>query len=132
VLAARCDDLRIEPAPQSSLRLDETQNQSERASGFLAIPAGWQPWWRNALHDTLLARPERLEITADAVSMGSLVNSAQIKVLRDIPAIQETAVAEACAQFDFRSFMESKFIDTSEPVGSTLTTGGPPRYLDQN
>ena len=28
--------------------------------------------------------------------------------------------------------MESKFIDTSEPVGSTLTTGGPPRYLDQN
>ena len=28
--------------------------------------------------------------------------------------------------------MESKFIDTSDPVGSTLTTGGPDRYLDQN
>ena len=41
-------------------------------------------------------------------------------------------MAEACSQFDVRSFMETKFVDTSEPVGSTLTTGGPPRYLDQN
>jgi outer membrane protein TolC len=52
--------------------------------------------------------------------------------LRDFPAIKETAIAEAHAQFDVSSFVESKFVDTSEPVGSTLTTGGPPRYLNQN
>ncbi|HJS07656.1 MAG TPA: TolC family protein [Pirellulales bacterium] len=104
----------------------------DRLDELLAIPADWRPWWEHAKNDTLLARPQRLEITADAVVLGALVHSAQVKVLRDVPAIQETAIAEACAQFDVRSFMESKFIDTSEPVGSTLTTGGPPRYLDQN
>ena len=77
------DELRIEPGPQSSLRSTRPRFKASGLAGFLAIPPGWQPWWRNAMHDTLLARPERLEITADAVSMGSLVNSAKIKVLRD-------------------------------------------------
>jgi outer membrane protein TolC len=104
----------------------------DRLDELLAIPADWRPWWEEGRNHTLLDRPQRLEITADAVVLGALAHSAQIKVLRDVPAIQETAIAEACAQFDVRSFMESKFIDTSEPVGSTLTTGGPPRYLDQN
>jgi outer membrane protein TolC len=98
----------------------------------LAIPADWRPWWQATANEPLLGRPQRLGLTVDAIVLGSLVHSAQVKVLRDVPAIQETAIAEACSQFDVRSFVESKFVDTSEPVGSTLTTGGPPRYLDQN
>ena len=98
----------------------------------LAIPSNWQPWWRSTAKEPLLGRPGRLNLDLDAVVLGSLVHSAQIKVLRDVPAIRQTAIAEAHAQFDVQSFVESKFADTSEPVGSTLTTGGPPRYLDQN
>jgi outer membrane protein TolC len=98
----------------------------------LAVPADWRPWWDQIATATLLDRPSRLEMTADGVVFGALTHSAHIKVLRDVPAIQETVVAEACSQFDWRSFMETKFLDTSDPVGSTLTTGGPPRYLDQN
>jgi outer membrane protein TolC len=112
--------------------ISPVESNRDRLDELLAIPADWRPWWEQGRNNTLLARPQRLEITADAVVFGALAHSAQVKVLRDVPAIQETAIAEACAQFDVRSFMESKFIDTSEPVGSTLTTGGPPRYLDQN
>jgi outer membrane protein TolC len=112
--------------------ISRVESNRERLDELLAIPADWRPWWEQGKNNTLLARPQRLEITADSVVLGALAHSAQVKVLRDAPAIQETAIAEACAQFDIRSFMESKFIDTSEPVGSTLTTGGPPRYLDQN
>ena len=39
---------------------------------------------------------------------------------------------EAQADFDPKAFVESKFLDTSDPVGSILTTGGPDRYIDQN
>ena len=35
-------------------------------------------------------------------------------------------------RFDWVAFTESKFIDTSDPVGSLLTTGGPGRYRDHN
>ncbi|MEX2141893.1 MAG: TolC family protein [Pirellulales bacterium] len=104
----------------------------DRTELDLAIPADWGPWWRPTARQPILGRPERLDIDLDAIVLGSLLHSAQVKVLRDFPAIQETAIAEAHAQFDVHSFVESKFADTSEPVGSTLTTGGPPRYLNQN
>jgi len=104
----------------------------DRTELDLSIPADWRPWWRPTATQAILGRPQRLDIDLDAIVLGSLMHSAQIKVLRDVPAIQETAIAEAHAQFDVQSFVESKFADTSEPVGSTLTTGGPPRYLDQN
>jgi outer membrane protein TolC len=98
----------------------------------LAMPADWRPWWSAVVNQAILGRSERLAIELDPVVVGSLAHSPQVKALRIGPAIQETQINEACANFDTRSFMDSKFTDTSEPVGSTLTTGGPPRYLDQN
>jgi hypothetical protein len=99
---------------------------------LLTIPSDWRPWWQAAAGQLLSRRERSLEMTLDSTVMGSLMHSAQVRVLRDAPAIQQTAIGEACGQFDVRTFMESKFVDTSDPVGSTLTTGGPPRYLDQN
>jgi len=116
----------ITPLP---LVLDEPLDRMDEG---LAIPGDWRPWWQSTASQPLLGRPQRVEMNIDSIVLGSLVHSAQVKVLRDVPAIQETAIAEAHSQFDVRSFVESKFADTSEPVGSTLTTGGPPRYLDQN
>ena len=37
---------------------------------------------------------------------------------------------EADAQFDWTGFMETRWDDISEPVGNTLTTGGPTRFND--
>jgi outer membrane protein TolC len=53
-------------------------------------------------------------------------------VLADMPVIRRTAVQQAEARFDPRAFMESKFINTDDPVGSTLITGGPENLLDRN
>jgi outer membrane protein TolC len=52
--------------------------------------------------------------------------------MREVSPIREESVVEAEADFDPKVFVESKFLDTSDPVGSDLTTGGPSRYIDQN
>ena len=58
--------------------------------------------------------------------------SPQVRVVSDMPLIRRTGIIEAEAAFDVRNFMQTNFVDTSDPVGSTLTTGGAGRYIDQN
>lgn len=89
------------------------------------------PWWEQEV-----GQPKR---SAQAVSVGvntllmsALRNSAQIRVFSDLPLIRETAITEADAAFDWMGFIETRWDDTNEPVGSTLTTGGPPRFENQN
>ena len=64
--------------------------------------------------------------------LGTLIHSPQIRVLADSIAIQQTQVCQAQAKFDATAFVEEKFINTCDPVGSTLTTGGPDTYRDQD
>jgi outer membrane protein TolC len=71
-------------------------------------------------------------IDLEAVVLQTLAHSAQVRVLSETPVIRKQAICEAQSRFDVRAFTESKFIDTSEPVGSLLTTGGANRYIDQN
>jgi outer membrane protein TolC len=46
-----------------------------------------------------------------------------VQVITDIPLIREPAILEANANFDWTSFLESRWNDVSDPVGSLLTTG---------
>ncbi len=73
-----------------------------------------------------------LQMELEPVILGTLRFSPQICVLREVSPIREESIVEAEADFDPKAFVESKFLDTSEPVGSILTTGGPDRYIDQN
>ena len=57
---------------------------------------------------------------------------AQVQVLRNSVLISQTAICDAAGKFDVRAFAESKYINTNDPVGSTLTTGGPNRWVDSN
>jgi outer membrane protein TolC len=68
----------------------------------------------------------------EPVILGTLRYSPQVKKLGTEVPIREDAIVEAQGDFDPKAFVESKFLDTSDPVGSDLTTGGPNRYIDQN
>ncbi|MHB1036486.1 MAG: TolC family protein [Pirellulales bacterium] len=46
--------------------------------------------------------------------------------------ISQMAICEAAGAFDARAFAESKYVNLDDPVGNTLTTGGPMRWLDAN
>ena len=68
----------------------------------------------------------------EPVILGTISFSPQVNMLREVAPLHEDSIIEAQADFDPRAFVESKFLDTSDPVGSILTTGGPDRYIDQN
>ena len=44
--------------------------------------------------------------------------------------IRQTSIVEAQAAFDPAAFLDSRWDDQNDPVGNTLTTGGAPRYLN--
>ena len=96
------------------------------------MPANFVPWWYPAATHRLREGPAALGLSVENVVLGALLHSPQIRVLADSIAIQQTQVCQAQARFDATAFVEEKFTDTSDPVGSTLTTGGPDRFQDQN
>jgi outer membrane protein len=99
---------------------------------FSREPADFHPWWEMEAMRPLNSSIPPLQMELEAVVLGTLTCSPQVKVMRQVAPIHEDTVVEAQADFDPKAFVETKFLDTSDPVGSVLTTGGPDRYIDQN
>jgi outer membrane protein TolC len=96
------------------------------------VGAGQLPWWQARVAQPLKPGAAPRPVDLEAVVLETLAHSAQVRVLTEAPLIRRQAICDAQSRFDVRAFMESKFVDTSEPVGSLLTTGGASRYVDQN
>jgi outer membrane protein TolC len=99
---------------------------------FSRVPENFRPWWEDEAIRPLTSGAPTLQLGLEPVILGTLRYSPQIWVMREVSPIREESVVEAEADFDPKVFVESKFLDTSDPVGSDLTTGGPSRYIDQN
>ena len=96
---------------------------AEVAGAAVDFPTWWQP-------DLLVPQRGSLDFQGlhlETLILGALHCSPQVRADADLPLVQEARVLEAQAEFDVRAFVESMFIRTSDPVGSTLETGGPPR-----
>jgi hypothetical protein len=65
-------------------------------------------------------QPQAIDV--NDLLVDALLYSEHIRALREQPLIRETAILEAESEFDPKSFMESKFVRTSEPVGDQLTS----------
>ncbi len=95
------------------------------------IPAQFEPWWADGV-----ARPQRAPVSAhdigiDTLVVGAISHSPQIRAGTYLPLAQESKIIEAQSEFDLRAFVESTFDRPSDPVGNTLTTGGPSRFPAQ-
>ena len=99
---------------------------------FSREPPNFHPWWEEAAMRPLKPNGPSLKMELEPVILGTISFSPQVNVMREIAPLHEDSIVEAQADFDPRAFVETKFLDTSDPVGSILTTGGPERYIDQN
>lgn len=96
-------------------------------------PAGSFPWWEQAALQPLGHSTRPLSVDVNSLIVDSLRYSARVKAISDNAIIAETAVIRADAEFDTRAFMESKFVRTSVPTGSTLEAGfNVPRLREEN
>ncbi|MGE3779553.1 MAG: TolC family protein, partial [Pirellulaceae bacterium] len=89
-------------------------------------------WWQDQIQIPLRAPLPSQVIDLDAVLLGALAHSPRVQAIREQPRIEETAILSEAAQFDPATFLESKYVSLSDPVGNTLTTGGPTRFRQQD
>jgi outer membrane protein TolC len=88
-------------------------------------------WWQEAVQRPLGDPRFALPMELDAAVLQAVTSSAQVRVLRDTAEITEWAIPRAQANFDPTLFTDSRYTGTSDPVGNKLTTGGPPRFIDE-
>jgi outer membrane protein TolC len=77
-------------------------------------------------------RTQELPVDVQSLVIDALRFAPQVHSINKQWQIRETAIYEADAAFDATAFIESIYTRTSEPVGNTLTTGGPTRFREKN
>ncbi len=120
----------IEEAKEQAQKIGNGKNPYKTYDDVSAMPSEVSPWW-----DQQILKPLGRETAAESVTPESLIlravqNSSQIKVFADVPVIRETAELEARGAFDPVAYADYQLTDLDEPVGSTLKTGGPERFLE--
>ena len=102
----------------------------EPANDDQPIPEGYSPWWDASVRQSLFNSPTKAT-TLTGLCERAIVHSTQIKVFSDIPLIRETGIQEAEGLFDPHVFATALYAQANEPVGSTLQTGGPDRFWEE-
>lgn len=124
---ARCDAQRLlsEYAP----RITE-QRVSQVEAPEANLPSVVDTWWDEPVREP---SAPALHVSLDQLIEGSLHHSSFVKMVSTEPWIRRSSIAEECAAFDWRGFLETTYTDTNEPVGNELTTGTTDdRYKDRN
>jgi outer membrane protein TolC len=93
---------------------------------------GTSGWWEEGVGKSLRPADRPWSLDLDTLLMIALQHSEHVLAISLEPQIRETEIARQIAQFDSAAFLESKWNDLNDPVGNTLTTGGPSRYLDHD
>lgn len=88
-------------------------------------------WWEEPhahKKQLITADPQRVQfIDLEQLVWLSVQYSPAIKAIIKVPSVQRSEEDVARSEFDPRFNARSNFKDTSDPVGNTLTTGGPNR-----
>jgi outer membrane protein len=124
------DDAEAETYSNSDLLNVQQRLAAEAELAPAGCPSGW---WDQVVAEPLRRDVQTLPLTLEQVLMRTLRHSHQVRVFSELPLIRETAIIEADAAFDWTAFLESRWNDNNDPVGSTLTAGpGITRYVDRH
>ena len=97
------------------------------------LPRDYTPWWNVAVDKPMRGDLSSLPVDVDTLIVKAVEHSPQIIAMRIDPILRETEIVEEESNFDWMAFVESKYDNTSNPVGNTLTAGpGVSRYEDSN
>ena len=117
-------------------QVQETEVQQPQVMIPLGLPISaphFAPWWPEKGIESIMASPPQQVCRADLEQLiwQSMQYSPRVKSILILPKIQRTEVDVQRGEFDPRRFGQSLYNDNSDPVGNTLTTGGPSRLNEQ-
>lgn len=91
-------------------------------------------WWSVFVTAPLRENAQPVTMSIEEILVRAIHHSSQVRVFSDLPLIRETSITEADAAFDWTAFLDARWQDLNDPVGSTLTIGTPGvnRYKDEH
>lgn len=91
------------------------------------------PWWEESCRARLLADAPQTVCQADLEQLiwQSMQYSPRVQSILIVPKIQRTEEQIASGSFDPTRYAQTNYHNTSDPVGNTLTTGGPSRLNEE-
>jgi len=117
----------------ASNRADSISSLPEPNRGAVPKQLSGNPWWYEFTKQPLLVRDQpqmAYYVELDQLIGLSLQYSPKVQGILSVPKIARSEIGIAQAELDPRGFAQSRFHNNSDPVGNTLTTGGPPRLED--
>ena len=91
------------------------------------------PWWQNQCSRAILIQDPNQSCAVDLEQLvwRAMQCSRKVQSILIMPQIQQTDIDIARGELDRRRTAMTKYNDTSDPIGNTLTTGGPTRLIEQ-
>ena len=118
---------------EARLNIVDNEQLSQQEQDKIRLPSNLKLWWDLPVSDQSFRQSsEPLKVELHSLVEGAMRFSPRVLAISLTPEIRQTEIPEANATFDTVAFLESKFIKTSDPVGSTLTTGGAEIWRDNN
>ncbi len=97
----------------------------------VVLPTDFVAWWDPLVRQSAGLASSTFPVEVATLVQQALAHSPQVQVLQADPEVQYTIVHQEEAAFDWRTFLDAKYNDLNDPVGSTLTTGnGSSRFTD--
>ncbi len=100
------------------------------AGNARVVDGKWTPWWQEKCAAAILSgdMSRAQGFSLEQLIWLSMENSPRVQSILITPKIQRTDIDIAKGDFDPRRVARSNYRDSSDPVGNTLTTGGPTRF----
>ncbi len=89
-------------------------------------------WWRDRVTHSVLDSPQWVEFDLETVLLDTLDHSPRIQSVSRRTSISLEKIIQQDAAFDPTMLFDSRIGKTNDPVGNSLTTGGPPRLIEES
>ncbi|MCM2374868.1 TolC family protein [Aporhodopirellula aestuarii] len=107
-------------------------NEQTEADIETRLVSGDPPWWQPKVHGYLLDSPNYLQFDIATLLSDTLQSSPRISAITNRTSIAYEKIIQQDAAFDPAILLETGIDRVNDPVGSKLTTGGPPRLIQDS
>ena len=135
-VAAAQDGPSPEPAEASSEPAEASPELSEasrsvESSTESAVESSLD-WWHDSVTQSILDKDHWVTFDLDTVLLDTLQHSPRIQSVSHRTSVAMEKIVQQDAAFDPTILLETRVGRTNDPVGNTLTTGGPSRLVEES
>jgi outer membrane protein TolC len=114
------------------IRADSTKIPASAAVVDLGKTGHVDPWWNADSQKSILQEPQWVAFDLNTVMIDALQHSPRIGAVKHRTSVAMERIIQEDAAFDAKVLLDSRYGRTSDPVGNTLTTGGPSRLSEES